>query len=145
MENPMRKPNMSKSNESKPNRSKPSKPSKPRTGRNTTSPPEAEPDAMRASAAYALVDPAGEDPVPDDIDVFRLALARRMATFLGMPRRCREPLCRRRKCCVGEDMRCMRDDPRPELSPEQAARAKAEMRRALERRMAEIGADEAGR
>ena len=121
---------------SRPNKSKPNKP---RTGRSTRRPPEAEPDALRASVQYALVDPAGDDPVPDDIDVFRLALARRIATFLGLPRRCRAPICRRSKRCAAGDMRCQRDCPPPQLSAEQAARMKAELRRALERRLAEIG------
>jgi hypothetical protein len=135
MENEMTRRSRNKTNKRSPHASSPSKP---RTAAEL--PADASPDALAASAAYALADPAGDDPVPDDIDVFRLALARQMMTFLGMPRRCREPLCRRSQSCAGEDMRCLRDFPAPQLSEARRANLRAEMRRALERRMAEIEA-----
>ena len=81
--------------------------------------------------------PVADDPVPENIDEFRRELARRMLTMVGMPRRCREPLCRRIKRCAGPDIRCLRDNPAPQLTPDERARMQSEMLRAVQRRMAE--------
>ena len=93
----------------------------------------------RPAQARALPPQAEDDPVPNDIDEFRRALARRILTFLGMPRRCREPACRRAKRCVGPDLRCQRDNPVPKLSPDQEAAMKAALQRTLRRRLSQIG------
>lgn len=93
----------------------------------------------RPAEAGALPPPADDDPVPKDINEFRLALARRILTFLGMSRRCRAPGCRRARRCVGPDLRCQRDNPLPKLSPERQAAMKAALQRALKRRLAQGG------
>ena len=98
----------------------------------------------RGAQARALPPQAEDDPVPNDIDEFRRALARRILTFLGMPRRCREPACRRAKRCVGPDLRCQRDNPVQKLSPDQEAAMKAALQRALRRRLAQIGQEREG-
>ena len=81
-----------------------------------------------------------DDPVPDDIDAFRLELARRIMTLLGMARRCRAPACRRMKRCVGPDLRCQRDFPAPRLSEERQSEVMASVHRLVKRRLAELGA-----
>jgi hypothetical protein len=58
----------------------------------------------------------------------------------GLPRRCREPVCRLAKRCVGPTMRCQRDFPAPKLTPEEDARVRAEILHAIKRRRAEIDA-----
>ena len=107
------------------------KPNRPRTTK-----PDA--GARRPPAqARALPPRLDDEPVPKDIDEFRVALARRMLTFLGMPRRCREPICRRTKRCAGPDLRCQRDNPAPPRTPEQHAHMMAAMLRTVRRRLAE--------
>ena len=98
----------------------------------------------RPAQARALPPQADDDPVPKDIDEFRRALARRILTFLGMPRRCREPACRRAQRCVGPDMRCQRDNPLPKLSPDQEAAMKAALQRTLWRRLSQIEQEREG-
>ena len=80
--------------------------------------------ALRASAARH------ENP-PEDQDVFRLALARRMFTLMRLPLRCGEPACRRSKTCVGPTMRCRRDVPPPPMTQQQSEEAMAAFKRAL--------------
>jgi hypothetical protein len=93
----------------------------------------------RQSPAAAVPPEADDDPVPKNIDEFRRALARRILTLVGMPRRCRAPGCRRARRCVGPDLRCQRDNPLPKLSPEREAAMKAALQRALRRRLAAGG------
>lgn len=76
-----------------------------------------------------------DDPVPADIEEFRRALIRKMLNLARMWRRCREPLCRRHKRCLGADFRCHRDNPVRLHTPDQEARIKAELKRALQRRL----------
>ena len=90
----------------------------------------------RAGAGRRVPPQADDDPVPKDINEFRLTLARRILTLVGMPRRCRAPGCRRARRCVGPDLRCQRDNPLPKLSPERQAAMKAALQRALRRRLA---------
>jgi len=94
-------------------------------------------DALSRSAQYNA-DESDSAP-PQDIDVFRYALTRRIRTLLGDPRRCREPVCRRTRRCAGPDMRCRRDFPPPPMSEEQGERAQADIMKALQRRVAELG------
>jgi hypothetical protein len=95
--------------------------------------------ALRESLKYNAPPADDEDdPVPEDLDVFRLALARRIRAMLGTPDRCRERVCRRSKRCAGPDMRCARDFPSPQLSAEERARLRAKLHNALKRRLAEL-------
>ena len=89
---------------------------------------------MRARAA-ALLQHAGDDPVPRDIDEFRRELARRIMTVLGLPERCRERACRRGRRCAGRDLRCQRDFPGPPMTRDQEAEALARVQRMLKRRV----------
>ena len=92
---------------------------------------------LRELAKYVTAE-TDKTPPKDDIDVFRLALTRRIKTFLGDPRRCREPICRRSKFCLGPDLRCARDFPAPPSTPEERSRALAEVYYALKRRLSEL-------
>jgi hypothetical protein len=121
-------------------RSTKTRPTKPRTQRPPARRRQTVKNALLASVNYVAPAPGGDDPVPDDIDVFRLALSRRIAGVLGMPRRCREPVCRRSKLCKGPDMRCARDFPARKLSPEEDARLQAKVYRLVKQRIAELEA-----
>ena len=98
----------------------------------------------RPSPAAAVPPQADDDPVPKDINEFRRALARRILTLVGMPRRCRAPGCRRARRCVGPDLRCQRDNPLPKLSPERQAAMKAALQRTLRRRLSQIEQEREG-
>jgi len=89
--------------------------------------------AMRARAE-ALLQEAGDDPVPQDIHEFRRELARRIMTVLGLPKRCRERACRRGRRCAGRDLRCQRDFPAPPMTRDEQAEALARVQRMLKRR-----------
>jgi hypothetical protein len=98
---------------------------------------------LRQSASIAYrQDDRGRDSVPEDMDLFRFAMTRRIVTMLGTPRRCRESVCRRSKRCMGPTMRCRRDFPLPKTSPERSAAAIATVYKALQRRLAELDAAE---
>jgi hypothetical protein len=127
-------PSSTKPTSTKPHSTKP-RSTKPRS--NAPQPAKPSSDALLASVAFGAppADAAAGDPVPQDAAVFRLALARRMLTFLGLPRRCHEPVCRRLKRCAGPTMRCQRDFPAPPSTPEQDANNKAVLRRALDKRL----------
>ena len=116
---------MAKSKQGKPNRSRRKRAAMARRAR------------ARAAAAAA---PAAHEPLPTDRKLFTQALLRRLMTFTGMPRRCRAPICRRTKRCLGPGLRCQRDHPLPKLAPVENAAVKAGLKRALERRLAEIRA-----
>jgi hypothetical protein len=84
--------------------------------------------------------PIFTEPLPtNDYRAFGAALLRRVLTFSGMPRRCREGACRRFKRCVGRDFRCQRDFPSPPLTEQEAAEIKAWTKRMLERRLGKGG------
>ena len=114
-------------------------------------PPRAEPTAqqrqaalMRASVKYAAVKTSGSNPMPqDNPELFRYALMRRVMTLARLPRRCREPVCRRTKVCMGPSIRCRLDFPEPRVSREQEAATMAAVQRAIKRRLAELGMDKA--
>jgi hypothetical protein len=65
-------------------------------------------EVLRASVNY--VAPEGGEV---DLDLARMALARKLASLADLPLQCREPRCRRTRRCVGPTMRCARDIPRP--------------------------------
>ena len=83
-----------------------------------------------------------DDPIPADPDEFRLAFARKIYSFLGTWRRCREPICRRARRCAGADIACARELPPLRLTPERQARAIARMHAALTRVLAEREGEE---
>jgi hypothetical protein len=91
--------------------------------------------AQTRARAVALLQDAGDDPVPQDIDEFRLELARRIMTVLGLPERCRERACRRGRRCAGRDLRCQRDFPGPPMTRDEEAEALARVQRMLKRRV----------
>ena len=95
-------------------------------------------EILRESVKYAEWPPNRDEAPPEDRDVARTALTRKLLTFLKMPRRCREPVCRRRNVCAGLTMRCQRDFPPPKCSPEQEAAMRAATYKAIQRRLAEF-------
>jgi len=81
---------------------------------------------------------AGFDPdadPPADIDEFRNALARRINILIANRARywrsCKETACRRAHACLAPRIHCSNAPPLPPLSPEQAARRRAEVMRAV--------------
>ena len=90
--------------------------------------------ALRASVDYEPP-PRDSGGLPEiDKHLIRLTLARRMVTFMRLPPRCGEPACRRTRRCVGPTMRCNRDIPKPELTPEESEAAIADFRAKLAQR-----------
>jgi hypothetical protein len=94
-------------------------------------------DALRAKRRkQARIEQAAEegDP-PKDIDVFRYAMARRIAMFVGERRqawrRCPEHLCKRHRACLAPHNRCSALPVAPPRTPEQDARLRANLSRAL--------------
>lgn len=101
----------------------------------------AAPRVARNKQPAAPMPPDDDDPVPKNIDEFRRELTRRIINFMRDWRHCRAPVCKRSKRCAGADLRCLRDRPRPKLTHEEQARVMSKVRRALDRRMAELGED----
>ena len=73
----------------------------------------------------------------EDMDEFRYELARRIADFMGRHATCRRKSCRRNGRCTAAIPDCFRDD--PPLSKEEAAKALANIRRALDERRRSFG------
>ena len=73
-----------------------------------------------------------------DPEAIMHGIHRKVMTLLGNPRRCRERLCRRTKRCAGPTMRCERDFPAPDLTPEETAQLQFDLKRALARRLAQL-------
>ena len=82
---------------------------------------------------------ADDDPVPENIDEFRIALAQRIMTFLGQPRVCRVAICKRTKRCSHPTLRCQRDFPEPPMTLEQKAKVLADFQDAIRQQIAERG------
>jgi hypothetical protein len=99
--------------------------------------------ADNVNGQAAATPESDEEAMPRDIEAFRLGLLRRMVDVQKGWRHCREPICKRMKRCAGPDrgagIRCVRDNPQPPLTPQQRARAAAQMQRMLQRRAAELG------
>jgi hypothetical protein len=75
-----------------------------------------------------------------DVEQLRYDLARKLMLFASDWRRCPRPACRRAKRCAEQGLDC--DTPLPPGRPmteEQEAEMLAQLKRALERRQAEIG------
>jgi hypothetical protein len=77
------------------------------------------------------------DSEPEDIEAFRRRMLRKMNDITKEWRSCREPICRRAKACVATNLTCA--SRLPKLTPEQHGRAGADLLRALQRRVAELG------
>jgi hypothetical protein len=82
-----------------------------------------------------------DDPVPEDIDEFRNALARKIARFIGDRqgywRGCKERSCRRQRACVAPRIRCSNAPPLEPVTPEQQARTMALVYRQVHERIAQ--------
>jgi hypothetical protein len=101
----------------------------------------AKPKRTRAARRACLDDQlkaAGIDcnaPVPADIDEFRNAMARRISILIandaGYWRSCKEAACRRAHACLAPHIHCSNAPPLPPMSPEEEARRRAEVLRAL--------------
>jgi len=94
-------------------------------------------DARMKAAGFT-----GGDPVPKNIDVFRMRLARRIAMFINDWRGCPETLCRRQRGCMAPRIRCTNARP-VKADPEALARTMAlvhrTLREAVDRQDAEEG------
>jgi hypothetical protein len=76
-------------------------------------------------------------PVPKDPDEFRLALVRRIHTFLRDWRSCDVPICKRSRACRGRSFACAKGEQTP-TSPRQTARIKARMQMLLRKKREEF-------
>jgi hypothetical protein len=95
--------------------------------------------------------PDDDDPIPENIDDFRNELARRISRFIGNRTRawrgCPERACRRAQHCRPPQIRCSNAPALPPRTPEQQARAMAQLQRLLRERLEQDGArnDAAGK
>lgn len=79
---------------------------------------------------------ADPDEPPADMDALRYELARRINQFMGDRRRawrdCKEPACRRHRCCRAPRIQCSNAPPRrPDPDGRRTARSLAQVQRAL--------------
>jgi hypothetical protein len=81
------------------------------------------------------------DDGPEDIDEFRMELARMMVNFMHGWRDCPEPACRRAHACRGRTLVCSAKAPKP--SPQATARATADIVHLLKRVCARTQAEPA--
>ncbi len=91
--------------------------------------------AHRLAAAGLDEDDADEV----DIDTFRRGLARRIAMFLNDFPGCPEKLCLRMRGCMAPNGLCENHRDDPPMTDEEWQKAKVDVRRALDRRFAELG------
>jgi hypothetical protein len=86
---------------------------------------------------------ADNNTTPQDVEAKREALARKLSTFAGHHRRCRDTRCRRHKRCIGLTWAC--DElPKRQVAAEDQARMFAELRRMLAARMAVLAEGKEG-
>jgi len=75
------------------------------------------------------------DEPPEDMDEFRMTLARRIHMFIGERRKswrgCPERACRRQHACLAPRNRCSNAPPSTPSTPEQTAKVMAQVQRAL--------------
>jgi len=81
---------------------------------------------------------------PTDIDALRIELARRISQFMADRRcawhDCKEPACRRHRCCHAPQIQCSNaPPPRPNPDGRRTARAVARVHRALRELQARQG------
>jgi hypothetical protein len=82
-------------------------------------------------------------PMPEDIDEFRLLLARRISMLRNRWRGCREPLCRRHRGCMAPRIVCANIPPLPPEEAEQRLQeVQAALYKALQARRAELDGGE---
>lgn len=101
--------------------------------------------AAKRKAAPAPQVETGDDPVPQNIDDIRDALARRIHQLISTEeqlwRTCREPCCKRARACRAPKIGCSNERPRKPATAEQVARVKAEFYRALQAEVARRDAE----
>jgi len=78
------------------------------------------------------------DDVPDDIDEFRDRLARRIAMFMNEWHDCKERICQRNRGCMAPHGDCANLED-VEMSEEEWAQCRFDIRQALAERLAELG------
>jgi hypothetical protein len=66
-------------------------------------------------------------------DAFYDLMTRKLLTFIGQHKRCREPACRRLKRCAGADYRCQRGNASPPLTEAERSKVSADLAAALKR------------
>jgi hypothetical protein len=107
-----------------------------------------QPKAKRKLIPTETIARAGTRPdaPADDMDRFRNQLARRIAMLISDHekcwRRCKEPVCRRKRACAAPRIRCSNEPPAPPATPDQVARTMARIQRELQKRLAQIEAEE---
>ncbi len=75
-----------------------------------------------------------------DVDQLRLELVRKVARLVGEQNwpTCPRPACKRHRRCASGTLDCANAPPAPVLTPDQKAAAKAQLFRALQRRLADL-------
>lgn len=86
---------------------------------------------IKAERRAKLMKLWGDADPPEDIDEFRKALARRIARYIDRWRGCPEPACRRHRRCEAPHVSCTNHRPARPHTPEQTARAMAQVSRML--------------
>ena len=88
----------------------------------------------KQKSAPSVVSPEIDD-APQDIDAFRMELARRLHILVSNQQRrwcgCREPSCKRARACRAPRGVCSNSKPTKPVSERQSARARAMLARAL--------------
>jgi hypothetical protein len=92
-----------------------------------------------AAATAQTADPPGEESLND----MRRRITRRLEIMVSDWRKCPRPACKRLRICAPTNRRCVSPRrPRRVTTPKQDALAMAQLRRALTRRLAEMGEEE---
>jgi hypothetical protein len=81
-----------------------------------------------------------DETMPEDMDAFRYALARRIAMFLNRWHGCPEPICQRNRGCMAPNNTCTNIPPSsPEEMEREWPRVKVEIHNALKAHLARHG------
>jgi len=101
--------------------------------------------AAKRNAAPAPRDDE-DDPVPENIDDFRNALARRIWRLISdMKQRwrtCGERCCKRARACIAPQGNCANGAPEKPMTPEQVARGMAQLQRMMRERVEQRAAEQ---
>jgi hypothetical protein len=81
----------------------------------------------------------GDDPEDISMDEFRERLARRIAMFMNEWDGCAERICQRNRGCMAPNGDCVNVEDDVEMSEEEWAQCRFDIRQALDERMAELG------
>ena len=95
---------------------------------------------MQRSTKHESKPKPDEAQAKPDVEQLRRELMRkiaRMANDRNWPT-CRRPACQRHRQCAAPDFRCANAPPAPVLTPEQEAASRAQLFRALGRRLTEL-------